>query len=133
MSDKVAVIGAGAWGTAFAAHLVRCGHDVSIWCRDGCLGARERTDLPDKDGLLFAKPNPFNSTVSIEYQVAHAAEIDIDAFDMSGRKIASIMHGFVKQGRHETRWEPTALPSGIYNIRLRIDGAEYVNKVTYIK
>ena len=34
MSDKVAVIGAGAWGTAFAAHLVRCGHDVSIWCRE---------------------------------------------------------------------------------------------------
>ncbi|MCD6501907.1 right-handed parallel beta-helix repeat-containing protein [bacterium] len=108
------------------------GFDIGA-IENGCLGARERTDLPDKDGLLFAKPNPFNSTVSIEYEVAHAAEIDIDAFDMSGRKIASIMHGFVKQGRHETRWEPTALPSGIYNIRLRIDGAEYVNKVTYIK
>ena len=31
---KVGVIGAGAWGTALAAHCGRAGHDVAIWCRE---------------------------------------------------------------------------------------------------
>jgi glycerol-3-phosphate dehydrogenase (NAD(P)+) len=30
---RIAVVGAGAWGTALAAHLARAGHDVGIWAR----------------------------------------------------------------------------------------------------
>ena len=30
---KIAVVGAGAWGTALAAHLARGGHDVRLWAR----------------------------------------------------------------------------------------------------
>jgi glycerol-3-phosphate dehydrogenase (NAD(P)+) len=30
---RVAVVGAGAWGTALAAHLARAGHDVRLWAR----------------------------------------------------------------------------------------------------
>ncbi|MBW2234679.1 MAG: NAD-binding protein, partial [Deltaproteobacteria bacterium] len=28
---KLAVIGAGAWGTALACHAARIGHDVTLW------------------------------------------------------------------------------------------------------
>ncbi len=31
---RVAVIGAGSWGTALAMHLARSGHDVSLWVRE---------------------------------------------------------------------------------------------------
>jgi glycerol-3-phosphate dehydrogenase (NAD(P)+) len=31
---RVAVLGGGSWGTALAAHLVRCGHDAFLWLRD---------------------------------------------------------------------------------------------------
>lgn len=31
---KVAVLGAGSWGTALSIHLARGGHDVVLWCRD---------------------------------------------------------------------------------------------------
>ena len=34
MSKKVGVLGAGAWGTAFATALARNGHDVEIWARE---------------------------------------------------------------------------------------------------
>ncbi|HEY6099417.1 MAG TPA: NAD(P)H-dependent glycerol-3-phosphate dehydrogenase [Anaeromyxobacter sp.] len=37
---NVAVIGAGSWGTALAAHLARCTHAVRLWARDADL-ARE--------------------------------------------------------------------------------------------
>ena len=37
--EKVAVLGAGSWGTALADVLVRNGHDVRLWARDGAHAA----------------------------------------------------------------------------------------------
>src|SRR5262245_63604701 len=34
MSDTIAILGAGSWGTALAIHLARVGHDVRLWARD---------------------------------------------------------------------------------------------------
>jgi glycerol-3-phosphate dehydrogenase (NAD(P)+) len=34
MSDVIAVLGAGSWGTALAVHCARLGHDVRLWARD---------------------------------------------------------------------------------------------------
>ena len=34
---RIAVLGAGSWGTALAVHLGRIGHDVSLWARDQAL------------------------------------------------------------------------------------------------
>ena len=35
--ERVAVLGAGSWGTALAVHLGRIGHDVRLWARDAAL------------------------------------------------------------------------------------------------
>jgi glycerol-3-phosphate dehydrogenase (NAD(P)+) len=32
--ERIAVLGAGGWGTALAVHLARIGHDVRLWARD---------------------------------------------------------------------------------------------------
>ena len=34
MMRRVAVLGAGSWGTALAVHLARVGHEVALWARD---------------------------------------------------------------------------------------------------
>jgi glycerol-3-phosphate dehydrogenase (NAD(P)+) len=36
---RVAVLGAGSWGTGLAVHLGRIGHEVRLWARDGALAA----------------------------------------------------------------------------------------------
>jgi glycerol-3-phosphate dehydrogenase (NAD(P)+) len=38
-AEKIAVLGAGSWGTALAVHLGRAGHDVRLWARDPEAGA----------------------------------------------------------------------------------------------
>ncbi len=37
MSERIAVLGAGSWGTALAVHCGRVGHDVRLWGRDHAL------------------------------------------------------------------------------------------------
>jgi glycerol-3-phosphate dehydrogenase (NAD(P)+) len=52
-AQRVAVLGAGSWGTALAAHLARVGHDVALWARDATLAGEIASDrvnrryLPD--------------------------------------------------------------------------------------
>jgi glycerol-3-phosphate dehydrogenase (NAD(P)+) len=71
---RVAVLGAGGWGTALAVHLGRVGHDVSLWARDAALAvdvASHRVNgvyLPDI-------PLPDNVTVT---SVLDAALDDTD-------------------------------------------------------
>ena len=43
MAEKVAVIGAGAWGTAIAKVLAELGHEVCLWCREPALAEAVRT------------------------------------------------------------------------------------------
>jgi glycerol-3-phosphate dehydrogenase (NAD(P)+) len=37
MNERIAVLGAGSWGTALAIHCARVGHDVRLWGRDASL------------------------------------------------------------------------------------------------
>ena len=37
MSERIAVLGAGSWGTALAVHCGRIGHEVRLWGRDPVL------------------------------------------------------------------------------------------------
>jgi glycerol-3-phosphate dehydrogenase (NAD(P)+) len=39
MTQTIAVLGSGSWGTALAVHLARTGHDVRLWARDPALAA----------------------------------------------------------------------------------------------
>ena len=41
-AEQVAILGAGSWGTALAAHLARIGHHVALWGRDAALMAETR-------------------------------------------------------------------------------------------
>lgn len=60
---RVAVLGAGSWGTALAAHLGRAGHDVRLWVRDSAL-AREIAARRENAVYLPGLPLPRNVGVS---------------------------------------------------------------------
>jgi glycerol-3-phosphate dehydrogenase (NAD(P)+) len=84
MSERIGVIGAGAWGTALAKVLAECGHRVAIWCNEAEVAAdingarRNERFLPGvalpkgivadtdplavatgKDVILLAVPSPY--------------------------------------------------------------------------
>ena len=74
MSGAFAVLGAGSWGTALAAHLGRVGHDVVLWARDPALALEiERTRhnsryLPD-----LTAPATVRCTSDLQAAVSSAA------------------------------------------------------------
>ena len=79
MSRRIAVVGGGAWGSALALHLARCGHAVRLWMRETDLVERMRTR---GDNPLYLPGVRFPESVVPDDRlepVLHDAEIVIAA------------------------------------------------------
>jgi hypothetical protein len=87
-----------------------------------------RTGARLRFALLQVAPNPAAGPVRIEFGVARPAPIEIDLFDVLGRKIASIARGEWPAGTHVIEWHglehKTAAPAGWYLLRYRYPGGQ---------
>jgi glycerol-3-phosphate dehydrogenase (NAD(P)+) len=70
---KVAVLGAGSWGTALSIHLARGGHDVLLWGRDPeVCAAIEETHLHPRRLAGLPIPAGVRTTADLERALAHS-------------------------------------------------------------
>ena len=79
---------------------------------------------PQQYSLGDAYPNPFNSSVSIPFDVLTGAQVEVAIFSVSGQRVRTLTSGILEGGHHEARWDGTDLSgrnvaSGTYVIRLR--------------
>ncbi|NUO20112.1 T9SS type A sorting domain-containing protein [bacterium] len=78
---------------------------------------REPVEIP-ATFIGNAYPNPFNSTVTIEFVLLHDMEITLDIFDLTGRRVETVFSGRMNKGVHIRDWQPKSQASGIYFARL---------------
>lgn len=75
-------------------------------------------DLPQEFVLDQNHPNPFNPSTLISYSLPEEVHVRLAVYDMQGRRIASLVDGTRSAGRHEVRWAPQGLASGMYMYRI---------------
>jgi len=95
---------------------------------------------PAAPWLGRSKPNPFNPTMVIGFAVPGpgAALVHIVVFDVSGRKVATLVSHRTDPGYHEARWdgrtkEGTAAGSGIYLLRAEIGATVLTRKLALVR
>jgi hypothetical protein len=76
-------------------------------------------------------PNPFSSSVRLEYDLKQATAVVLDIYDIKGSRITSLSPGFQTVGLHEINWDAKdatglSLPGGIYFLVLKAAGSEGV-------
>jgi hypothetical protein len=82
-------------------------------------------DLPASHRLVGNFPNPFNPSTTIQFELASNADVTIEIFDISGRKVMSLAAGALSAGTAEVRIDALAAPSGTYLYKVLLDtGAE---------
>ncbi len=67
-------------------------------------------------------PNPFKESTTIKYRVVETASINISVFDLSGKKVSTLVNETVKSGNHELIWTPKNLSGGTYFVSLSSNG-----------
>jgi acetyl esterase/lipase len=87
-------------------------------------------DILPKDFILYQNyPNPFNPSTTIKYYLPQDSRIEINLFDVSGRKISKLADGFQSIGFHTINFNAAPLSSGVYFYSLVTDagGAKVLN------
>ena len=106
--------------------IVRSGIDPSVFI-DGSVTTRvDITDAPDDDWLLPGGfnlhqnyPNPFNPETIIAFELPARMTVELDVYDLLGRRMVHYDLGSREAGSHEFLFSGDALASGIYFYQLR--------------
>lgn len=87
------------------------------------------------DGFFLSQnyPNPFNAQTAIEFSIAAAGDVRLEAFDLLGRKVAVLIDEKLESGFHSVIWDCSDLSTGVYFYRLTVEDKAAVKKMTLIK
>ncbi len=92
------------------------------------------SDIPSRVRLNQNYPNPFNPTTQITYELANPANVSLDIYSVTGKKIMTLENNRFRQaGTHTVSFEGSSLASGIYIYQLKAGDQVFTRKMTLIK
>jgi hypothetical protein len=78
-------------------------------------------------------PNPFNPSTTISYTIPERSFVSLTMYDVSGRKIASLVNDNRDAGQYQIQFNGNSLSSGIYFFRLQTNELIDVKKSILLK
>jgi len=90
-------------------------------------------NAPEKTQLNANYPNPFNPATTIEFQLARNSFVKLDVYDSIGRKVSQLLDEQTLAGVHRVQFSASKLASGLYFVRLYVDGTQFVHKIMLVK
>ncbi len=93
----------------------------------------ELADLPQEFRLLNNYPNPFNPETKIGYHLPKNSRVKMSIYDITGRRVRTLIDGDQNAGRYEVTFAGTDLASGVYLYVLEAGGYKEVKKMVLLK
>ena len=73
---------------------------------------------PTQFNINPAYPNPFNAKTTLSFTIPNESQINIELFDLTGKKIKSIINTIYKPGNHKILINGKNLSTGVYIIKI---------------
>jgi hypothetical protein len=90
-------------------------------------------DLPDTFELKQNFPNPFNPSTTFRFNLPVESDVNIDIYDVLGRKVATLVDETLSAGSYERIWDASDLSSGVYIARMVTINGVHIKKLSLIK
>ncbi len=74
---------------------------------------------PRRIKLYANYPNPFNPETRIRYRLGKREKVELTVYDLTGRKVATLLNKVEDAGDHTVRFDAGNLASGVYIYRLK--------------
>ena len=99
------------------------------------------TAVEEKDSAFLSKefalhqnyPNPFNPTTLIRYDLPQADSVLLEIFDMSGRKVQTLINQHQRAGRYLIPFDGRALSGGVYICKMRTTNFQQAFKMVLLR
>jgi hypothetical protein len=89
--------------------------------------------LPIKFNLFPPYPNPFNNLLTIPFTLSIQKEVIINIYNILGQKVKEFTLTHLSPGIHRVTWNSGECASGLYLVRMMVNGQEYQQKVVLLK
>lgn len=100
---------------------------------DGTLETQEILLSPSNFDLVSLYPNPFNPEVTIQVNVREPGELNIDIFNLSGRRVKTLANSTIGVGSYSFKWDSSNNSSGMYFFKLTIGETVMIKKALLLK
>jgi outer membrane protein assembly factor BamB len=90
-------------------------------------------DLPVSFSGLKSSPNPFNVSSTIGYTLEGSGHVNLEVYDLLGRKVASLVDENQEAGEHSVIWDASEFASGVYFYRLTVGDLTETKRMTLLK
>jgi hypothetical protein len=74
-------------------------------------------------------PNPFNASITIDYNLTRSELVSLDIYNVMGEKIETLVEGKQCPGNYKIKWNTTNQSTGIYYYKLKVGDVTEVRKI----
>ena|GEM_PF-687101 len=97
------------------------------WWNSTAIAEKPAPVLP---GLkLSVSPNPVADRATVSYSLPRAGNVDVSLFDATGRLVRALASGHQAAGDYTLATAANSLTSGVYLLRLELDGNRVTNRI----
>ena len=111
-------------------------NDMGVYYFEQLVSVNDLTKhaTPESFQLYSPQPNPFNSSTTISFKLEAAGRVELKVFDITGRKIQSLVNGHLLPGVYREVWNAEGVASGTYFVKLTVEGGQQsVKKAVLVK
>ncbi len=95
---------------------------------------KEKTaEIPQDFTIKKCYPNPFNSTIKINFTINKTQNYNIEVFNINGKRVDLISSGIFYQGDYHLSWNAERFSSGIYFLKISSSTSSSIIKIVLIK
>ena len=96
-------------------------------------GTTNLQEIQHGNKYLVNYPNPFQSRTIISYQLPAISDVELCVYDISGRKVTTLVNETLLSGNHEMEWNTGGVQPGIYFCELKTGHGRQVMKMIIAK
>ena len=110
----------------------------SVYLVSELLGTSDKKILPNNFTLYAPYPNPFNPTVSLDFDIPKKQHIQISIYDLNGRLVHTLFDNLLAAGSYTKSWNAKdklgmEVSNGVYFVYFNAGSFSQKEKILYLK
>ena len=93
----------------------------------------ESEKIPQQFILHQNYPNPFNPITTIQYELLQRSDVQINIYDLLGRKVITLVSEKQNAGFKSITWDATSVSSGMYFYQIRVYDPDEIGAGEYVQ